>query len=69
MFIQYDDYEITMLITHLSCLEIPINFFLKKFLSFRNIIKVPNSLDPGQDQHSVGLDLGPNGLKRFSGKS
>ena len=25
-----------------------------------------NSLDPDQDRHSVGPDLGPNGLQRLS---
>ena len=34
--------------------------------SFRNIIKVPNCLDPDQDQYSVGPDLGPNCLQRLS---
>ena len=27
---------------------------------FRNSISVSNSLDPDQDQHNVGPDLGPN---------
>ena len=31
-----------------------------------NIIKVPNCLDPDQDQVSVCLDLGPNCLQRLS---
>ena len=34
-------------------------------ISFRNIIRVSNSLDPDQDQHSVGPNLGPNCLKRL----
>ena len=33
--------------------------------SFGNAIKVSNSLDPDQDQHSVGPDLCPNCLQRF----
>ena len=37
--------------------------FLKKN-SFRNSA-VSNGLDPGQDQHSVGPDLGPNCLPRL----
>ena len=37
--------------------------FLKK--SFRNTIRVSNGLDPDQD-HSVGPDLGPNCLQRFT---
>ena len=32
--------------------------------SFRNIIKVSNDLDPDQDHHSVGPDLGLNCLER-----
>ena len=35
-------------------------------ISFRNSIRVSNSLDPDQGQHSVGPDLGPNYLQRFS---
>ena len=31
--------------------------------SFRNTIRVSNGLDPGQDQRSVGLDLGLNCLQ------
>ena len=34
--------------------------------SFRNTIKVSNCLDPDQDRHSVGPDLGPNCLQRLS---
>ena len=34
-----------------------INFLKKK--SFRNTIGVSNGLDPDQDRHSVGPDLGP----------
>ena len=33
--------------------------------SFRNTIRVSNSLDPDQDLHSVGPDLGPNCLQRL----
>ena len=29
-------------------------------------MSVSNSLDPDQDQHSVGPDLGPNCLQRLS---
>ena len=39
--------------------------FSKK--SFRNTsIRVSNSLDPDQDRHSVGPDLGPTCLQRLS---
>ena len=34
--------------------------------SFRNTIRVSNSLDPDQDLHSVGPDLGPNHVQRLS---
>ena len=38
--------------------------FLKN--SFRNTIRVPNSLDPDQDRCYVGPDLGPNCLQPLS---
>ena len=43
-------------------------FFKLTFLkiSFRNTVKVSNGLDPDQDQHFVGPDLGPNCLQRLS---
>ena len=34
--------------------------------SFRNTIRVSNSLDPDQARHFVGPDLGPNYLHRLS---
>ena len=34
--------------------------------SFMNTIRVANSLDPDQDRHFVGPDLGPNCLQRLS---
>ena len=40
-----------------------INFFKK---SFRNIIRVPNSIDSDQDRHPVSPDLGPNCLQSLS---
>ena len=40
-----------------------ITFFRK---SFRNTIRVSNSLNPDQAQHFVGPDLGPNCLQRLS---
>ena len=39
-------------------------FFLKN--SFRNTIRVSNSLDPGQASHFVTSGLGPNCLERLS---
>ena len=35
-------------------------------ISFRNTIRVSNSLDQGQEGHSVGPQLGPNCLQRLS---
>ena len=35
-------------------------------ISFRNTIRVSNSLDPDQDRHSVGPDLGANCFQRLS---
>ena len=32
----------------------------------RNIIRESNRLDPDQDGHSVGLDIGPNCLQTLS---
>ena len=34
--------------------------------AFRNTIRVPNCLNPAQDRHSVGPDLGTNSLQRVS---
>ena len=34
--------------------------------SFRNTIRVTNSLHPDQPQHFIGSDLGPNRLQRLS---
>ena len=49
---------------HFSCLL----FFSKSTFSknsFRNTIRVPNSLDQDQARHFVGPDLGPNYLQRL----
>ena len=35
-------------------------------ISYRNIIRVSNSLDPDQDRQCVSPDLGPNCLQRLS---
>ena len=46
-----------------------VSFFSKLSFSknsFRNTIRVSNSLDPGQDRHSVGPDLGTNCLQKLS---
>ena len=45
------------------------DFFSKVTISknsFRNTIRVSNSLDPDQDRRSVGPDLGPNCVERSS---
>ena len=46
------------------CLLFSILTFLKN--SFRNTIKASNYLDPDEDRHSVGPDLGPNCLQKLS---
>ena len=40
-------------------------FFVFSQNSFSNAIRVSNSLDPDQDRHSVGPDLGPDCLQRL----
>ena len=47
----------------ISCFFFKINLLEN---SFRNTIRVPNSLDPDQARHFVGPDLGPKCLQRFS---
>ena len=45
------------------------DFFSKSTFSensFRNTIRVSNSLDPGQARHFVGPDLGPNRLQKLT---
>ena len=45
------------------------DFFQNQFFSknsFRNTIRVSNSLDPDQARHFVGPDLGPTCLQRLS---
>ena len=48
-----------LLLSHFSKLNVSKN-------SCRNTIRVSNSLDPDQDRHFVGPDLGPNCLCRLS---
>ena len=40
------------------------NYLKKK--KIRNTIRVLNGLDPNQDRHSVGPDMGPSRLHRLS---
>ena len=47
----------------LCCLFSKLTFSIN---SFRNTIRVSNSLDPDQDRQNVGPDLGPNCLQRLS---
>ena len=52
-----------------SCFFVVCLFFSKStFLknSFRNTIRMANSLDPDQARHFIGPDLGPNCLQRLS---
>ena len=47
----------------------PVDFFSESIFpknSFRNTIRVSNSLDPDSDLHFVGPDLGPNCLQLLS---
>ena len=49
----------------------PADFFQNQLFqknSFRNTIRVLNSLNSDWARHSVGPDLGPNCLQRLSGK-
>ena len=43
-----------------------INHSSLKINSFKNTIRVSNSLDPDQDRHSTSPDLGPDCLQRLS---
>ena len=53
-----------------SCFCWPLlTFFLKLAFSnnsFRNTFRVSNSLDPDQEQHFMGPDLGPNCLQKMT---
>ena len=53
-----------------NCHAVVVCNFLSKLSfsknSFWNTIRVTNSLDPDQDRHIVGPDLGPNCLQRLS---
>ena len=60
---------ILCMLGNFACYLLSAAFFFKLFFlenSFRNIIRVSNSLDPDQDRHSVVPDLGPNCLQRLS---
>ena len=51
-----------------SCINLFADFFSKSSFSnnsFRNIIRVSNSLDPDQARYFVGPDLGPNCLQSY----
>ena len=51
------------------CFFVVYGFFLKLTFSkksFRNTIRMSNSLDPDQARQFIGSDLGPNCLQRLS---
>ena len=50
----------------IKCVILWIFFLTFSKTSFRNIIRVSNSLDPDQARPFVGPDLGPNCLQRLS---
>ena len=61
--------ENTCLMGNFACFFVFADLFSKStFLnnSFRNMIRVSNSLDPDQAQQNVGPDLGPNCLQMLS---
>ena len=47
-------------------MTIAVDWDVKQQNKTRNTIRVSNSLDPDQNRHSVGPDLGPNCLLRLS---
>ena len=47
------------------CFHLLIDLFSQN-ISFRNTIRMLNSLDPDQARQNVGPDLGPNCLQRLS---
>ena len=52
-----------------ACIFVNCRFFSKSTFfkkSFKNTIRVSNSLDPDQARHIVGPDLGPNCLRSLS---
>ena len=52
-----------------ACFFVSADLFSKSTffnISFRNIIRVSNSLDPDQARQNVGPDLGPNCLQMLS---
>ena len=61
------------LLGNFACFFVVCRLFFKIIIfsknSFRNTIRLANSLDPNQAQHFVGPDLGPNCLQRLSADS
>ena len=53
-----------------TCMHFVVCWYFSKLIfsktSSRNTIRVSNSLDPDQDRHFVGPDLGPNCLQKLS---
>ena len=50
----------------LSSVDVSFIYLFFTIKSFRNTIRVSNSLDPDQARHFVGPDLGPDCLQRLS---
>ena len=65
-------HELTLcLLGNFVCIFAVVAFFQNQLAwkqSFRDTIRVPNSLDPNLARHFVGPDLGPNCLQRCSTK-
>ena len=58
--------EIIFIIRNTFITIVCLFFNLAWTFAFTNTIRVSNGLDPEQDRHSVGPDLGPNYLQRPS---
>ena len=62
--------SLRLLGNNFACFFLSSAIFFKNLLflknSFRNTIRVSNSLDPDQAQHFAGPDLGPNCFQRLS---
>ena len=59
------DFQILLLL-FLYTLFIIVPYFTLWMLDFFNTVRVINSLDPDQARQTVGPDLGPNCLRRYS---
>ena len=71
MYCTYNTYSDTLNLTYWELYHVfwsSADFSKLTFLknSFKNTIRMSNSLDPDQAQHFVGPDLGPNCLQKLS---